>query len=232
MGDNDRRAPRAPPALNPEQLGLTQPWKDFVSRGLITSLEVGFTPGGTNVAISLSDQVPVPEGTSRDKLPPGMAKQYILDSGLASLKKRGQGNKETGGQPLPVRSLCAADADDVGKLDARIKAVAMKLGSSVALGRIGSLKMMIDGVQSFEDWWSRAKPDNKVKLVMDDKHWKTLTSEQASIILGKLEHMSSPFRGPLPIKSEIDEKKAEGKNEGEAPTKSKDKGKSKPSSKK
>lgn len=215
MVSNEQRVSRAPPALNPEQVALVQPWKDFVSRGLISKLSVDFTPGGTQVSISLSDQVPVPQG-GRDLLPPGRAKQLILDSGLSSLKKGNQKNKETKGQPAPVRSLWAADADDVDNLETRIKAVAMKLGSSVALGRIGSLKMHFEGVQSFEDWWSLAQPDQKVKLVMDDKHWKATSAEQAAVILGKLGEVGSPFRGPLPIKSQND-KKEEGQKKTDPP---------------
>lgn len=204
-------AARAPPALNPEQLALVQPWKDFISRGLISELVARWTPGGTNVSISLGAHVPVPEGTGRTELPPGMARQFILDSGLAPQKGKGPKNKETKGQPLPARSLCGDDAEDVDKLEARIKAVAMKLGSSVALGRIGSMQMNMHGSQTFEDWWSKASGDQKVKLVMDEKHWKGLSESSATIILSKLEEMPSPFHGPLPLKSlESDKSKAEG----------------------
>lgn len=229
MTDNGskRMAIRPPPALNPEQLGLVQPWKDYVSCGLITELSVKWSPGGTCVSIDLAEHVKVPEGKPRNKLPPGLAKQYILDSGIAPTRAGTKPkNKEPKGQPLPVRSLCAEDFEEVGNLESRIKAVAMKLGSSVALGRIGSMKMNTSGATTFEDWWSSASADQKVRLVMDEKHLKSLSAAQTAILLTKLSEIGSPFHGPLPVKSENDETKAEGlSKEGQPPKSQKLKGK-------
>jgi len=215
MGDSMKKAQRVPPALNPEQLGLVQPWKDFVSRGLVTDLSVTFTPGGTNVVITVAASVPVPDGTSRTGLPPGMARQLIIDSGLAPIGKKAKAKEVV--QPLPARSITAADVEG-DNLEKRIVEVANKLGSSTALGRIGSMQMNLQGSTTFADWWSTSKNDQKVKLVMDDKHWKTLSEQQASKLLGKIGQMKSPFLGPIPVKSLDDKAEKEDQKKQERPS--------------
>jgi hypothetical protein len=203
----NKAAGRPSAALNPEQLLIVQPWKDFLSRGLIKTLKVEFTPGGTMVNVTLADHVKVDENVSRDGMPPGVAKQIILDSGLIPQKGRGQGKKKE--EPLPIRSLCAKDAEDVSKLEERIKQVANKLGPSTALGRIGSKQLHIDGTTSFEEWWTKASPDSKSKLVMDQKHFDSMTTEQVKVILDKLGAIKSPFRGSFPEQSVDDSKEEE-----------------------
>lgn len=208
-------AVKAPSALNPEQLALTQPWKDFVSRGLVTEITVKFTPGGTHVVIALSEKIPIKDSLlDRKTLPPGLAKQIVLDSGL--LPKKGKssnpGSKE---EALPVRSICAKDVENSNTLEARIRAVAGKLGSSTALGRINSKKLHIQGVKTFQEWWSSASPEHKVQLVIDEKHLKSLTGEQLVILNEKLQSMESPFRGPLPQPTSDDSAEEKENKEGE-----------------
>jgi hypothetical protein len=211
-----RVAGRPSPALNPEQLLIVQPWKDYLSRGLIKTIKVEFTPGGTMVNVILADHVKTAEGIPRDIMPPGVAKQIILDSGLIP-KGKGQGKKQE--EPLPVRSLCAKDAEDGSKLEERIKQVANKLGPSTALGRIGSKQLHIDGAKSFEEWWTKASSDWKSKLVMDQKHFDSMSPGQVKVILDKLGAIKSPFRGSFPEQS-VDDSKEEETNkkisEGEA----------------
>lgn len=190
-------AARTPPALNPEQMALTQPWKDYVSRGLIT-INAVFAPTGTSIKISvISDAVKLPDGVSRTEAPPGIVRQALIDAGF-SKKKKDDGKKSS---PLPKRSLCARDLEVDGDLIGRIRSVADAIGATAAAGRIGSMQLYIDGCETFDDWWSKAKPGDKARLLMDEKNANALTSEQRSLIASKLGGQC-PFRGPVPTPKE------------------------------
>jgi len=221
MVDTKDKAVRAPPALNPEQMALVQPWKDFVSLGLITAIKAEFTPGGTRIAIDISESIQ--DAVTRTGLAPGVAKQLIIASGLAPQKGKNKGEKKKE-EPLPARTLCGKDLEKASDFARRLKAVATKLGPSTALGRIGSLKMHIDNATSFEQWWRLSKPEEKSRLVMDKKHIDSLTEEESQKLSTLIEASESPFRGPFPDNSsnESEEKavpqKAPSKQSAPAPS--------------
>lgn len=210
-GNTNTRQTKLPPALNPEQPNLTQPWRDFVSRGFLTGITVKFTGNATTVSFDLGPQVKTPEGQGREGLPAGMAKQFIIDSELWSPK----GGKTKSGSTkekvqLPKKSLVAIDFDasktDDKSLKARVTAVAEALTDTAARGRIGSLKFMRKDLDTFEKWWKAVPAPTKTRLLMDGKHHSALTGEDharfASVIT------TCPFRGPVPTPSEEEEEDA------------------------
>jgi len=137
---------RMAPALNPEQMALTQPWKDYVSRGLITELSAVFTPMGTMITIKVAESLPIPEGMSREAMAPGAAKAAIEASGLIPKKGKGQGNK-TKEDPLPKKSLCKKDFEGDSKhMQSRLTEVIKNLGGATIAGRIGSLNFSLKGL--------------------------------------------------------------------------------------
>jgi len=211
---------KLPPALNPEQPALTQPWRDFVSRGFITSIDVKFTGNATTVGFDLGPQVHVPEGQDRKGVPAGMAKHFIIESNLWSPKggnNKGSGSKKESVQ-LPKKSLVPKDlkAAETGDEDLRKRAsaVAEALTDSVARGRIGSLKFMRKGVDSFEKWWAVVPPVVKTRLLMDGKHHASLAASDharfASVVT------TCPFRGPVPTPTEEEEDEEEAPRNGRA----------------
>lgn len=218
MVDNkDKAGVRAPPALNPEQLALTQPWKDFVSLGLIQAITAKFTPGGTQVSVDISDSIP--DAKIRTGLAPGVAKQIIIASGLAPQKGNKNGNGKKKEEPLPARSLCAKDVEKAANFVRRLKDVSNKIGPSTALGRIGSLKMHIDGVVTFEEWWAKAGSSERIALVTDKKHIDALDESESQKLKELIANVSeSPFRGPFPDNSLDNEKKEEVKKTAPKPT--------------
>jgi len=192
---------RAPPALDPERMALTQPWRDFVSRGLVTNMTLVFTPGGTSVVIAVSDAVKLPKGVDRSSVPPGIAKQAIRDSGLGNqAKAKDSKNQE---QPLPVRSLSVRDLEPgrQGTISQRIAAVAKAIGPTSAAGRIGSCQLTLEGANNFKKWWTATSLENKVRLLTSDKHFKELSKVQ---VLDLASHLpdESPFRGSVPTPKE------------------------------
>lgn len=211
-GQNDKtRQTKLPPALNPEQPNLTQPWRDFVSRGFITEISVKFSGNSTSVGFDLGPQVKVPEGQGRTNLPAGMAKQFIIDSDLWSPKgNQKNGSKKVEKVQLPKKSLVASDFDpsktDDKALKARVSAVAEALTDTAARGRIGSLKFMRKDLDTFEKWWAAVPAPSKTRLLMDGKHHAGLTvadhARFASVI------STCPFRGPVPTPSEEEEEDA------------------------
>jgi len=190
-----RRAP--PPALNPESCALVQPWKDFVSKGMISALRVEFTPMGSSVTCLVADSLKK-ESDPAAGIPIGIAKQRIIDAKLWT-PRGGQGKSTDGPQSnmLPKKSLVKSDfAGTSDMLASRVAAVAAALGDTTARGRIGSLKLMVEGVDTFEEWWRQAPSSRKTRLVTDAKHHKELTAEDhaafAAVVPG------CPFRGSVP----------------------------------
>lgn len=193
---------KSPAALNPEQPALTQPWKNMLSRGLIEKIEVSFTPLGTSIAFTLAAHVPVPDGTSREKLAPGVARQLIADSGLDNPKK--QKATKPNEQPQPLRSLTELDAKDDKNMVSRIAAVAAKIGNTAACGRIGSLKLFKDGVTDIESWWKVASNTERVQLLTQEKYFKQMSTESINT-LGAAAAKNCPFRGSVPTPSKEEE---------------------------
>jgi hypothetical protein len=192
---------RLPPALNPESPALTQPYKDFVQRGWISTLTVEFTPSGTQMAVVLGDAVSAKiPAAPKTAIPCGVAKQWIVDAGLWSPK----GEKGTAQQQnvLPLKSLVKRDFEEknLPNLATRAKAVAAALGDTVARGRIGSLGYMESGVDTFDKWWRVASPKHKSRLVSDDRHWKEFSDDEHRAIARALS--PCPFRGNVPTPKE------------------------------
>jgi len=106
---------------------------------------------------------------------------------------------------LPKKTLCKEDflKDDI-ELSKRALAVAKELGDTTARGRIGSLNMMIEGVDTFEKWWRGAAPAEKSRLLADKKHHDSFV-EDDHIRLDKV-LLNCPFRGPVPSPSQEEEK--------------------------
>jgi hypothetical protein len=209
---NTRQAARLPPALNPEQPALTQPWRDFVSRGWVSSIGVTFTGGTTSVAFDLGPLVKVPDGTDRMAVPPGMAKHYIIESGLWSPanQQRAKAGVKNDGVQLPKKSLVPKDFESTTsdeELRKRTAAVAAALTDTVARGRIGSLKFMRKGVDTFEKWWLAAPSESKTRILMDQKHHLALKKGDHDRF--KKVVTQCPFRGPVPTPSEEEEDKEE-----------------------
>jgi len=97
---------------------------------------------------------------------------------------------------------------------ARANAVAKAVGDNTARGRIGSLRFMRDGVDTFEEWWSGASPNEKARLITDKKH---LDSFQDSWVIRLSDIMDKcPFRGPVPKPSEEEEEEDEKEPRGKA----------------
>jgi hypothetical protein len=200
-------------------MALVQPWRDFISRGLVETLSVEFKPGGMTVSVTLADEVPLPDGQKARKIPPGRAKEIIMASGLAP-KPGGRGRVATSkeaAQPLPKRSLCTEDFEDNNTFLERVKAVAKAIGSASASGRIGSLGLAVSGLSTFEEWWEEASPDTRVRLLTDQKHYEQLSSSQKK--KGEL-IQRSPFRGTVPTPKEEGHPEEEEEEEKPSPTSS------------
>jgi hypothetical protein len=196
-------------------LALTQPWKDFVSKGLITELNVKFTPLGAQISCQVATSLKK-EGDGPAELPIGEAKQRIIAANLWTPKGRekGSGPKE---DLLPKKSLVKKDFEggDQEKLARRAKAVALALTDTTARGRIGSLKLMHEGVDTFDKWWSGAEPKYKTRLLADSKHWKEFTPAEHLALAKALPEC--PFRGVVPTPSaEEDEDEGTGKPKPQA----------------
>jgi hypothetical protein len=201
-GAPSRRAP--PPALNPESLALVQPWKDFVSKGLITELIAKFTPMSTEVYCQVNPSLSK-EGDNPTGIPIGEAKGRIIEGGHWT--PRGQSKPKDGSNKelLPLKSLVKKDFDGKNKqeLAKRAKAVALALTDTTARGRIGSLKLMREGIDTFDKWWRGAPPEWKSRLLSDSKHYKELDEEDHIALAECLPE--SPFRGTVPTPSPEEE---------------------------
>jgi len=200
--DQKVRAP--PPALNPESCALVQPYKDFLMKGYFTSLNVEFTPLGNRVFCNLRDDLLKSGETLKSNIAIGDGKQRIIDNDLWTPGNRVQKAKGEETRILPKKSLCKEDFSKSDlNLSARAEAVAKALTDTVARGRIGSLKLMIEGCDTFEKWWKDAAPSEKSRLLADKKHHDSFT-ESDHIRLNKI-MVKCPFRGPVPTPSPEEE---------------------------
>lgn len=219
--NNQRSARPQPAALNIEVPALTQPYKDYVSRGLI-EIKVSFGPMGTNVGITPLGPIREAGESSDTILPYGEARRRIEAKGLAMERKSRGEKKGNGKQPLPLKSLCEEDFNGSDQqLIARIKQVGTALGPDVVRSRIMTLKLNAEGHDDFESWWASADAEHRSRLLMDNKHMKKIGEA-----VSKLSQLTypCPFRGSLsPPQAEKAEKK-----EGEKNTKGKANGTSSP----
>lgn len=197
------QAKRAPPALDIERVALTQPYKDFLGKGWITSIEVSMTPGGSMVKCTLGPEVKTDKNVK--DIAPGVAKMLIVESGLWTPGQKGKASKPDKPAELPKRSLVPADFD--GKKDealrARVTSVADAIGAERARGRIGSLRLMSDGVDTFKKWWKTQNPESRARLLTDKKSFDKLSASH----LARLSEVvvDCPFPGPVPTPKEEEE---------------------------
>jgi len=195
-----------PPALNPESCALVQPYKDFVGKGFISKITVEFSPMGNTVHCCVKDSL-LKSGETKDSIIAiGDAKLRIIDAKLWTPKEKGGKAKDGDSNAFvsPKKSLCKEDFSlNKEQLSKRVLEVSKALGDTVARGRIGSLKLMIDGAATFDDWWKGAAPAEKTRLLSDKKHHDTF-SEADHLLIGGLVS-KSPFRGVVPVPSKEDE---------------------------
>jgi len=168
-----------------------------VSKGYITELKVVFTPMGTNIACKVQPSLCGEDGADAI-IPIGDAKARIIAAGLWTPKGQEKGGKTKKADLLPLKTLVSRDFDekDPEKFKARVLAVAKALGDQTARGRIGSLKLMAEGVDTFEKWWSVASCSDKSRLLSDAKQHKTFTRENHAAVAAAFSEC--PFRGPVP----------------------------------
>jgi hypothetical protein len=200
------KARAQPPALNPESCAIVQPYKDFLGKGYIRKISVVFDPMGVRVTCLVQDQL-LKEGETKDtEIAVGDAKNRIIEKGLWTPK---QGNKvssaKQAGDSLPLKTLCKKDFEGKSEdqLKQRVLAVAKALGDTTARGRIGSLKMMIEGVDDFDKWWNEASASEKTRLLSDKKHHDTFSDDDHLTVARII--VKCPFRGSVPTPSEEEE---------------------------
>jgi len=213
-----------PPALNPESPALVQPFKEFVSNGWITTLQVVFTPMGTTMECVLADFLLKEEDKQNESngkkfLPIGVARKRIEEAGLSTSRGRTKTKSPNSqAQPRPQRSLIVEDfLGSDAQLYERAKGVAEKLTSKAASGRIGSLDLMIEGCNTFQEWWDNAPPAHKLRLFMDEKHIKLVDKSHVAKFIGVMKNC--PFRDsvPTPKKDEGTEQTAKPKPQETSP---------------
>jgi len=185
---------RAPPALNVESPALTQPFKDYVSKGLV-KLFVEFGPLGTQVGCNPAGLIREEGETDVTRLPWGIIKQRVDAKGLGHQKKKtGGGGPKT--QPLPLKSLTSEDFEGSdNQLLQRIRAVSTAIGPDVARSRIMTHKLNVRDHDSFNEFWSTASAPVRAMLLMDKKHADKV-SQDGIAKLSSLEY-PCPFRGSL-----------------------------------
>jgi len=196
-GKANRAAP--PPALSPEMPGLVQPYKDFVQRGWIT-LTVRFTAMETSIVVRVTETVD--KEKSKIDISAAQAKQLIIEKGLWTPREKSKpSSKKDVESHRPSRSLTADDFNDGDeKVLARTLAIAKLQTDTVARGRIGSLKLMLDGADTFKNWWAVASSENKLRLFTDKKHLEGIAKPMQLRFGGIVKEC--PFRGPIPTPSE------------------------------
>lgn len=196
-----------PPALNIESPALTQPFKEFVSRGLV-KISVTFSPMGTNVQCNPLGLLREVGEDANTWLPYGVIKQRVEEKNLGH-KGKTRGAKSTSNkQPLPLKSLTEEDfAGSDEKLLQRIRAVATAIGYDVAKSRVMTHKLNAYGHDDFEDWWASSLAHERALLLMDNKH-----IERVNDGISKLKSLDipCPFRGSLPPPKKENEGKEKG----------------------
>lgn len=206
-GKSQKDKPRAPPpALNPESCAIVQPYKDFLGKGYIRKISVVFDPMGVRVTCCVQDTLLKGQETIDTEIPVGDAKNRIIEKGLWTPRV---GNKGSSGakkeDALPSKTLCIKDFE--GKSDehlaSRVSAIAKALGDTTARGRIGSLKMMIEGIDTFEEWWGAASAAEKTRLLSDKKHHDTFSDANHTAVDRVM--TKCPFRGSVPSPSQEEE---------------------------
>jgi len=133
------------------------------------------------------------------------AKQIIVSARLWAPKGRTGASSIKSDNPRPKKSLTIEDfsSSNVSGLKARASSVAKELGSDTARGRIGSLKLSIEGVNTFPEWWSSASPSDKTRVLTDKKHFDKLSGLMHVTLSNLMDEC--PFRGAVPAPSKEDD---------------------------
>jgi hypothetical protein len=202
---------RVPPALDPESPGLTQPWKDFSNKGWISEMTLKKTPFGWNCTCQVSPLVSKEEAGKDIAF--GVAKQLIIVAGLWTPKGPKVKNEKKENE-LPKKTIVQTEVVEGAEKELllRAQAVAGALGDNVARGRIGSLKFMREGIDTFDSWWKVAPAAMKSRLFMDEKQHKLMSDQQHELFARVVSR--SPFRGSVPSPSSKEEDGNDSEDEG------------------
>jgi hypothetical protein len=202
----DKTARAAKPArlLDPEKPELVMPYKEFVGRGWMT-----YSLTGNKLSTTLTCEVPeaiAGKGKPCTGLSASEAKALIVEAKLWVPKgPKDKADKNKSAPAKPKKTLVPEDFKEGPEaVKKRATEVAGVLTATVAKGRIGSLKLMIEDCDDFESWWQEAESKNKLRLFMDGKHLAKLSDDHIngfSTIMGK----SCPFRGSVPTPSPEEE---------------------------
>jgi len=204
------RSNRAPPAMDLERPSLTQPWRSFLSSGLILGVTIEMTPTGTNTICTV-DAARL--GLKETKVAAGIARQAIIEKGLWTPGKPGE-KKSVSKQELPKKSICKKDfeGNDSSILN-RARSIANTIGDTTARGRVGSMGLARKGKDTFESWWNGAGGKRKLRLLSDKKHYESFSDEDFARFDKIL--VECPFRGAVPPleeeEAEAPKAKAKGK---------------------
>jgi hypothetical protein len=200
MSEVSKQQPRQTQAFDPGRPGLLQPWKDYVSRGLI-SVHAEFMPTGTTVFCKLLGAVAdkCPSGFDVTRVPMGVARETIQTLGLDKGSKPKKGEKAAVKQPpRPIRNLQMDELKGNNNLlKSRISSVAKAIQGSVAYGRISSLGLLKEGVSSFESWWELATGLERLSTMIGKKDYEASPEEDQKEAVKYFETLNCPFRGPL-----------------------------------
>jgi hypothetical protein len=101
---------------------------------------------------------------------------------------------------LPAQSLCRWDyergRDDMSDLQARVILVTKALGATVILGRIRSQdELKVKGAPDLETWWQKASGVQRVRLLMEKKHFLDLNLDETAALAAMMLKQPHPFLG-------------------------------------
>lgn len=207
-------------ALDPLRPGLLQPWKDYVTRGLIT-IKVEFSPTGTLVFCTALRDLAIPEGIDPERIPLGIARECIKAANLDGSNKGKKGGQQKA-PPKPLRNLRVDEFnEDTETLTARIRAVAQRIAGNTAYGRISSQNLLKEGVTDFQSWWDASTARERAMVFILAKDIETADSDTLSRIDEVFRSSRCPFRGTLvPEKNQVAEGETAAAAETSAPARS------------
>lgn len=214
-----RSGAKAPPALDPRNPALVQPFKRLVEEGFIRSIKIEFTPSGFTCG-GVPDQrmIALPDSALQEgrEYPLGILSALADKHNLIPLKGKA-GKKATGdtkSQPLPAKTLVKEDLSKTPQeLMARAIAVAKACGGASLVGRVRTSGAFNGKVTiTFKQWWDSATAVDRVKALVIPSKLKEFTSEDISRFSGP---MPCPFRGIAEFRVHEDNDEEEEEEVGE-----------------